>query len=504
MIRFPISSYPMQLTAVLPRRAGVWLGVLLLSPAGLAGQETRQVTLYTPSGSQQRTLGTPMVVDVGLPSPVTAPVSEVTGTGTGTQVTVETAVSEGAGGQAATSYADDPIWAMAADTSGNVWVGTSAGLSRFDGQQWTTFTQADGLADDHIRSVAVDGQGRVWAGSDSGVTRFDGQRWTRYRLGGAAQYIAVAPNGNVWCGGYVGLSASRLYRFDGQTWRRYDNADMGIEGRGDVTSLNALAVDGSGTLWAYFNFYEETMGGLGDLVGSALLTFDGRQWRSYQFDRGVGVIFADSQGRVWVSSDGLYVKESSTWKRYAQTGTGDERRWYVSDMAEDSADRLWISEGGYFGVLQGTTWTGFPYGQFHTYGYGDAGGMVIDSRGDLWIASFDGLYRWARADQPTAVQSSAPPGEPRSFLLEQNYPNPFNQGTRIGFRLEQQSEMALQVFNPRGQRVATLVQGSRPAGSYETVWDGRDSHGRAVASGLYIYQLHAGDRQTARKMMLVQ
>ena len=381
MIRFPISSYPMQLTAVLPRRAGVWLGVLLLSPAGLAGQETRQVTLYTPSGSQQRTLGTPMVVDVGLPSPVTAPVSEVTGTGTGTQVTVETAVSEGAGGQAATSYADDPIWAMAADTSGNVWVGTSAGLSRFDGQQWTTFTQADGLADDHIRSVAVDGQGRVWAGSDSGVTRFDGQRWTRYRLGGAAQYIAVAPNGNVWCGGYVGLSASRLYRFDGQTWRRYDNADMGIEGRGDVTSLNALAVDGSGTLWAYFNFYEETMGGLGDLVGSALLTFDGRQWRSYQFDRGVGVIFADSQGRVWVSSDGLYVKESSTWKRYAQTGTGDERRWYVSDMAEDSADRLWISEGGYFGVLQGTTWTGFPYGQFHTYGYGDAGGMVIDSRG---------------------------------------------------------------------------------------------------------------------------
>ena len=499
MIRFPISSYQMQLTAVLPRGAGVWLGVLLLSPAGLAGQETRQVTLYTPSGSEQRTLGTPMVVDVGLPSPVTAPVSEVTGTGTGTQVTVETAVSEGAGGQAATSYADDPIWAMAADTSGNVWVGTSAGLSRFDGQQWTTFTQADGLADDHIRSVAVDGQGRVWAGSDNGVTRFDGQRWTRYRLGGAAQYIAVAPNGDVWGGGFIDIGVIRLYRFDGQTWWGYDHADLGIEGRGDITDVTLLAVDGSGTLWAYFNFYEETMGGLGDLVGGALLTFDGRQWRSYQFDRGVGVIFADSQGRVWVSSDGLYVKEGSTWKRYAQTGTGDERRWYVSDMGEDSADRLWISEGGYFGVLQGTTWTGFPYGQFHAFG-----ALVIDSRGDLWIASFDGLYRWARADLPTAVQSSPPSGEPRSFHLEQNYPNPFNQDTRIGFTLEQRSEVVLQVFNARGQRVTTLAQGPRPAGSYETVWEGRDDQGGSLASGLYIYQLHAGGRQAARKMMLVQ
>ncbi len=496
MIRLRSSSYPIPFSPRLARRASGWLVVLLLLPVGLAGQEAPQVTLYTPDGSQQRTLSTPMVVDVGLPSPVTAPVSTVTGTGTGTQTTVEAVVREGTGGQSATSYAAERIWALAADTSGNVWVATNAGLSRFDGQQWTTFTEADGLADDEIISVAVDGQGQVWAGSLNGLTRFDGQRWTRYRLEERGRRrVAVAPNGNVWC---LGGEGYLLARYDGQAWRTYAAADMGIEGRGDITEVTALAVDGSGTLWAGFLFYEVTsQGQLRGPVGHTLLTFDGAQWTSYQLD--AGMIFPDSQGRVWTNcAGGLCVKEGSTWKRYAETGTGDNTRWGVYGMTEDAAGRLWIA-GNYFGVLEGTTWTGFYYEEF-----GATHAPVIDSRGDLWISSRKGLYRWAQADQPTAIESSAPPGEPRSFHLEQNYPNPFNQTTRIGFTLKQRAAVALQVFNARGQRVATLLQGTWPAGAYQTAWDGRDGQGQAVASGLYIYQLYAGGRQATRKMMLVQ
>ena len=235
----------------LVRRASGWLMLLLLWPVGLAGQETQQVILYTPDGSQQRTLSTPLVVDVGLPSPMEAPVSAVVGTGTGTRVTdVEVVVSDSAGGQATVSYAEGRVLALAADASGNVWVATWAGLSRFDGQQWTTFTTADGLVDGAIYSLAVDDQGQVWTRSLNGLSRFDGQRWTSYWFEGTSSRLTVAPNGDVWCDGYGDVL---LARFDGQDWWTYNHTDIGTiesEEHFDDANPTNIAVDQSGTLWA--------------------------------------------------------------------------------------------------------------------------------------------------------------------------------------------------------------------------------------------------------------
>ena len=492
-----------------------WLVLLLLFPAGLAGQEG-QVTLYTPDGSQQRTLSTPLVVDVGLPRPMEAPVSAVVGTGTGTRRTdVEVVVSDSAGGQVTVSYADGWISSLAADASGNVWVGTSAGLSRFDGQQWTTFTQADGLADGVIIPQAVDGQGRVWAGIRYGkrLLRFDGQRWTRYQFEGLwGEEAAIAPNGDVWCSGYGDVL---LARFDGQDWWTYDHNDIGIDNESvyipihdyvwayEDVYISEIAFDRSGTLWAVASFFKGTLGVRAsiEITVHRLLSFNGTQWTSYQFDDfAVRRIFPDSQGRVWMSCiEGLCVKDGSTWKRYDTIRIGDYYRWDVAEMTEDAAGRLWIADGFYFVVLEGTTWTGFPYEEFRA-----RGAPLIDSRGDLWIPSFDGLYQWHQSDLPTAIESSATPSEPRSFHLAQNYPNPFNHSTHISFTLQQSSSVSLQVFNTHGQLVTTLVEGTRPAGTYQAVWDGRDAQGQAVSSGAYIVRLDAAGQQATRKMILIQ
>ena len=499
------SSYPIRLRRKFVHPASGWLVVLLLWPVGLAGQETEQVTLYTPDGSQQRTLSTPLVIDVGLPSPVEVS-SGVTGTGTGTQTMVEVVVIDSTSGQSTKGYANGVIRDLAADTSGNVWVATWTGLSRFDGWQWTTFWR-----DSQIYSVAVDGQGQVWVGSyqPGDIIRFDGQRWTRYRLGGWVEHIAVAPNGDVWC---TGGNEFLLWRFDGQTWWLYDHANVGLDRREEILDI---AVDESGTLWVVYYFpgdfkrsdYENP-------EGYWLTAFDGAEWTSYQLP--AGHIFADSQGRVWLSSGrtyvgvGLYVKEGSTWKHYPEVGTGDDVRWRVRQMTEDAAGRLWIVEENYFGVLEGTTWTGFYSEEFsvnpvpYHASYVLTRASVIDSRGDLWISSFDGMYRWHQSDLPTAIESSAISAEPRSFHLEQNYPNPFNHATHIGFTLKQSSSVSLQVFNTHGQLVATLVEGTRSAGTYQTVWDGRDDQGQAVSSGIYIVRLDAAGQQASRKMLLVQ
>ena len=492
--------------------------VLLLFPVGLAGQEG-QVTLYTPDGSYQRTLSVPLVVDVGLPRPMEAPTSAVVGTGTGTRIAdVEVVVSDSAGGHATVSYADGWISSLAADASGNVWVGTSAGLSRFDGQQWTTFTQADGLVDGEIYSLAVDGQGQVWAGGRYGkeLSHFDGQHWTRYQFEGLrGNVVAVAPNGDVWC---TGFGDFLLARFDGQDWWTYDHDDIGIDNDIPIDDnvwahvhdnvwaheyiyISEIAFDRSGTLWAVASFFKGTDGvrSSTEITVPRPLSFNGTEWTLYEFD--AWLIFLDSEGRVWMNCvEGLCVKDGLTWKRYDRVGTGDYTRWRTVDgMTEDPAGRLWIVEGNYFGVLEGTSWFGFPYGEFRARGT-----PVIDSRGDLWIPSFDGLYRWHQPDLPTAIESSATPSEPRSFRLEQNYPNPFNQTTHIGFTLQQPSSVSLQVFNTHGQLVATLVEGTWPAGTYQAAWDGRDAQGQAVSSGAYIVRLDAAGQQATRKMLLVQ
>ena len=104
----------------------------------------------------------------------------------------------------------------------------------------------------------------------------------------------------------------------------------------------------------------------------------------------------------------------------------------------------------------------------------------------------------------TAVFESREAGTPDAFQLRQNYPNPFNSGTVIALELAADAQVTVAVYNLAGQRVATLVDGLRPAGSYRLHWDGRDASGRALASGHYLYRLRAGAHEQAHKLLLLR
>jgi hypothetical protein len=99
---------------------------------------------------------------------------------------------------------------------------------------------------------------------------------------------------------------------------------------------------------------------------------------------------------------------------------------------------------------------------------------------------------------------------PQAYALQQNYPNPFNPSTRISYSLPQSGAVTLSVFNLLGQNVTTLVNGLLTAGNHETVWDGRDAAGRAVATGVYFYRIEVkapdgGEAYSAmRKMVLLK
>ena len=104
----------------------------------------------------------------------------------------------------------------------------------------------------------------------------------------------------------------------------------------------------------------------------------------------------------------------------------------------------------------------------------------------------------------TAVETSDQASVPQAFSLAQNAPNPFNSETVIRFALPQPSQVELAIYNLLGQPVAVLVQGPSAAGSFSVRWDGRDQAGQAVTSGVYLYQLRAGEYTEVRKLLLLR
>lgn len=103
----------------------------------------------------------------------------------------------------------------------------------------------------------------------------------------------------------------------------------------------------------------------------------------------------------------------------------------------------------------------------------------------------------------TAIGDDAA-AQPNDFALKQNYPNPFNPTTTISYDLNKNAAVTLKVFNLAGQEVKTLVNENQAAGSKQVTWDGRDNKGHQVASGIYLYQLQAGNQMQTKKMVLLK
>ena len=94
-------------------------------------------------------------------------------------------------------------------------------------------------------------------------------------------------------------------------------------------------------------------------------------------------------------------------------------------------------------------------------------------------------------------------GLPQRFAVGQNYPNPFNPSTIIPYQLPTAVQVRLEIFNLLGQHVATLVDEEQPAGFHTAQWDATNAARQAVAAGMYLYRLTAGDEHYTRRMVLV-
>jgi hypothetical protein len=100
--------------------------------------------------------------------------------------------------------------------------------------------------------------------------------------------------------------------------------------------------------------------------------------------------------------------------------------------------------------------------------------------------------------------TSSPEQLPAVTTLVGNYPNPFNPSTTISYSLQAEQPVTIDVFNARGERVTTLVDGVKPAGNHQIEWRGQDASGKKVSSGIYFYRMRTTRFSRTYKMLLLQ
>jgi len=88
--------------------------------------------------------------------------------------------------------------------------------------------------------------------------------------------------------------------------------------------------------------------------------------------------------------------------------------------------------------------------------------------------------------------------------LNGNFPNPFNPETTISYSVKEAGPVKIEIYNLKGQLIRSLVREVQASGHYKVVFDGRDTRGNSIASGVYMIRMSTPNYQSSKKMILMQ
>jgi len=287
----------------------------------------------------------------------------------------------------------------------------------------------------------------------------------------------------------------------------YDSGDDGAltaEPRGNPQIYNATYIgSGLGRSNAGLNWKEFGGGAMYnsifvDIGGTVALVDSGEGQTSYTRLTEDGDL--NMENNIW------YKDESSTWEDLS--GGKSWLQSYFATRNNENVDPVLngisrTNDNGLNPTIAGSSpaWTNAmkPYPEdfnFEEVGYIGAFGENNWARG--WTAlDFNGVFGDGviNSIKEEKINSIIP----AKFTLSQNYPNPFNPSTTIDFALPTTELVDLSIYNILGQKVVTLANGMRKAGSYSLTFDASD-----LASGWYIYRLQTDSKVMSRKMLLIK
>ena len=104
-----------------------------------------------------------------------------------------------------------------------------------------------------------------------------------------------------------------------------------------------------------------------------------------------------------------------------------------------------------------------------------------------------------------AIEDNGLNSVPENFSVSDNYPNPFNPSTQVEISLPIDSDISFKVYSITGVEIYSYTQNAVSMGKYKIRWNGKDSYGRSLSSGIYLYEFKAGDQfHQTKKMTLLK
>ncbi len=400
----------------------------------------------------------------------------------------------------------DFVTSIEANDSGSVWIGeNSHGLVKYhEFYAWLYYSASQGgLINDYITDIAKAPSGKMWFSTLGGLSNFDGDStWHSYNKDSGLPHVDIAAfdiddSGELW----LGTFGAGLTHFDGDSTYIHYTVDSGLI---DDRILSVIA-ESSGDIW------------IGTYSGVS--KFDRvSQWSNFTSDNSellddtVRAIAEDGDENIWFgSSIGLSkLSPDSTWTVYFENNNCPYNIEGITALAIDSLGHLWIGHNarGASGVLvtefdRISDWAQYDLENNPVTQYVAVSDITVDTAGNIWVAT-SGEGVTLIEFEPTSAPEETTSLVPADYSLSQNRPNPFNQTTTIQFSLPRKARVTISVFNLLGQKIKDLIDDVRPAGSFETIWDGTDSSGKPAASGIYFYQLKTENFTDTKKLVLLK
>jgi len=444
------------------------------------------------------------------------------------------------------------------DSEGNVYVtGGSKGIGtdfdfatiKYDSagnEQWVVRYNAPAFYSDIAGHVSVDAEGNVYvsgtslgstSGSDIATVKYNnlGQlQWVKRYNSTAngndlSQGLEIDLSGNVFVAG-TSDSTGSLYDYVTIKYNPSGNVEWtkrynGPSNDGDLVS--SMSLDNSGNVYVTgWSFGNDTQS---DYATVKYNNSGEEQWAarwddpasSYDYAYDVAV---DNNENVYVTgvSQGMGTDNDFTTIKYNSLG---EQQWAVPYNSESNGSDIPYNIAlDYLGDVYVAGYSN-NNAEYSTIKYNKQGvqqwrvnfdylnykdtptDLLVDNSGNVVVAGYSSkagqewIWSIVKYRQPGFLPSDieTETNPPTEFVLYQNYPNPFNPSTKISWQSPVGSWQTLKIYDVLGKEVVTLVDEYRPAGKYKV-----EFNGTGLTSGVYFYQLRAGEFISTRKFVLLK